>query len=111
MNSPYLTLGVSEQATDADIKTAYLQRVKDNPPERDPLKFRQIQQAYELIKDADSRLRYALFHWPEIEFEQLLDQAFSQTGSARPLAPEDFLKLLTAVSLDKMPAQHQTKPS
>lgn len=111
MNSPYQILGVSEQASDADIKQAYLQAVKEHPPERDPPRFRQIQQAFELIKDEDSRLRYALFHVPNVEFDALLDRAFGQDGPMRPLPADDFLKLLSTISIDKMPAKFKQKPS
>lgn len=111
MNSPYQILGVSEQASDADIQQAYLQAVKEHPPERDPPRFRQIQQAFELIKDEDSRLRYALFHVPNVEFDALLDRAFGQDGPMRPLPADDFLKLLGTISIDKMPAKFKQKPS
>ncbi len=111
MNSPYQILGVSEQATDADIKQAYLQAVKDNPPERDSRRFRQIQQAFDMIKDEDGRLRYALFHVPNVEFDALLDRAFAQNGPIRPLPAGDFLKLLSTVSIDKMLAKFKQKPS
>jgi len=97
MISPYLTLGVSEQASDADIKQAYLQQVKNHPPEREPLLFRQIQLAYDAVKDQDSRLRYALFHLPELDFDALLAPAFNTDGVDRPMATEDFLELLRAM--------------
>ncbi len=111
MNSPYQILGVSELATDADIKQAYLQQVKQNPPERDPVRFRQIQQAFDKIKDEDKRLRHALFHLPEVEFDTLLEQAFSQDGPMQPLPAEDFLKLLSTISLDQALAKFHPKPS
>lgn len=111
MNSPYQILGVSEQATDADIKQAYLQAVKEHPPERDSQRFREIQQAFDLIKDEDSRLRYALFHVPNVEFEALLDRAFGQDGPIRALPVDDFLKLLGTISIDKMLAKFKQKPS
>lgn len=101
MTSPYQTLGVSEQATDADIKQAYLQRVKDSPPDRDQQRFQRIQQAYEAIKDSDSRLRYGLFQWPEADFDALLEQAFRQTGSFQPLSADEFCRLLKAVPVEK----------
>lgn len=101
MTSPYQLLGVSEQASDAEIKQAYLQAVKDNPPDREQARFRQIQQAYEAIKDDDSRLRYALFHLPEADFDALLDNAFRQETDIKPLSADDFFKLLNAVPAEK----------
>lgn len=102
MISSYQVLGVSRQATDADIKQAYLQRVKDNPPERDQQRFQQIQQAFEAIKDQDSRLRYDLFQWPEVDFDVLLDQAFKQTRAFGPLSADEFCQLLQAVPAEKV---------
>ncbi|MDD2760449.1 MAG: DnaJ domain-containing protein [Methylomonas sp.] len=111
MKSPYQILGVSEQASDAEIKQAYLQLVKDNPPDRDQQRFRQIQQAYEAIKDGDSRLRYALFHLPSLTFDELLEHAFPQNRVAHAMPAEDFLKLLTSVASDKLPFKTQVKAS
>lgn len=101
MTSPYQLLGVAEQSTDAEIKQAYLQRIKDNPPDRDQKRFQQIQQAYETIKDGDSRLQFALFHLPEADFDDLLDSAFGQTSDFQPLSADDFCKLLNAVPVEK----------
>jgi len=102
--SPYQIIGVSEQATDAEIKQAYLQLVKANPPERDQQRFRQIQQAYGLIKDQDSRLEYDLFHLPEIEFEKLLDHAFEE-AAIKPLASNEFKQLFAKEVVEEMLVQ------
>jgi DnaJ-class molecular chaperone len=101
MISPYQILGVSRQATDADIKQAYLQRVKDNPPDRDQQRFQQIQQAYETLKDGDSRLRYDLFQLPAADFDALLDQAFKPTRAFGPLSADEFCQLLQAMPVEK----------
>ena len=76
MKTPYEILDVSEQATDSEIKQAYLQKVKLNPPDRDHEKFQQIQRAYETIKNVTSRENFALFNYPEADFDALLEQAF-----------------------------------
>lgn len=112
MTSPYQLLGVNEHSTDAEIKQAYLQMVKDNPPDRDQQRFRQIQQAYETIKDGDSRLQYSLFHLPEADFDRLLDGAFRQTPDFQPLSADDFHKLLNAAPVERALATALTnKPS
>ncbi|NJA05161.1 J domain-containing protein [Methylomonas sp. MED-D] len=111
MISPYSILGVPEQATDADIKQAYLQRVKDNPPDRDPARFRQIQDAYDAIKDEDCRLRHALFAMPSIEFDALLAQAFGQQDAGGPMAADHFLKLLSTLSIEKSLGHFPKTPS
>lgn len=111
MTSPYQLLGVSESATDAEIKQAYLQQVKLHPPERDQQRFQRIQHAYETIKDSDSRLRHDLFHWPEADFDSLLQQAFQPDQAFKPLSPEDFVKLLHAVPVEKALANALTTES
>ena len=101
MTTPYQLLGVTEQSTDTEIKLAYLQQVKENPPDRDQNRFQHIQQAYEAIKDYDSRLRYALFHVPTVNFNELLEHAFQQESALPPLPADDFVKLLNAVPIEK----------
>ncbi|MDD5630697.1 MAG: J domain-containing protein [Methylococcales bacterium] len=95
MKSPYEILEVAELASDSEIKQAYLQKVKLNPPDRDHEKFQQIHSAYETIKNATSRENYALFNCPEADFDALLDQAFI---AARPsiINADIFDKLLQA---------------
>jgi len=60
MKTPYTVLGVSEH-DDAIIKKAYLKAVRQNPPDRNPERFREIRQAYEQIATHRDRLRYELF--------------------------------------------------
>jgi curved DNA-binding protein CbpA len=62
MNNPYLVLRVTPDSTDAEIRRAYLDGVREFPPERDPERFQAIAQAYELIRDEPARLRYYLFN-------------------------------------------------
>ena len=102
MKSPYELLEVSENAMDAEIKQAYLKKVKDNPPDREQVLFQQIQQAYQSIKDAKSRLSYALFHVQPADFDALLNRAFHSGEPVPPLEPDVFSKLLNASVDEKM---------
>lgn len=112
MPSPYQILGVAENATDAEIKLAYLQQVKDHPPERDQELFQGIQQAYETIKDQDSRLRHGLFNLPSVEFNDLLDYAFRRESLLQIMPADDFVKLLSAAPLEKsLERLYAKKPS
>ena len=61
MPNPFDLLGVAEDTSDDAIKKAYLQRVREHPPERDPERFQAIRAAFELIKTRPDRLRYRLF--------------------------------------------------
>lgn len=62
MKTPYEILEVAEDVDDSALKKAYLAMVRRYPPERFPDDFQRIYQAYELIKTAEDRLSYRLFH-------------------------------------------------
>ncbi len=96
MKTPYEILEVPEQASDAEIKQAYLQKVKQFPPDHHHEQFQRVQQAYETIKDLESRTQYALFTVPEADFNGLLEQAFGSGGPAPTISAEHFEKLLRA---------------
>ena len=98
MQTPYEILGVVIDASDVDIKQAYLQQVKNNPPDRDQEKFQLIHDAYTSIKDHKSRVSHDLFTLPSTHFNTLLDQIL-QTEQAITMNAESFKKILS-VSID-----------
>jgi curved DNA-binding protein CbpA len=100
MKTPYEILEVAEHATDIDIKRAYLQKVKLNPPDHDHEKFQQIYNAYETIKNKTNREQYALFNFPEADFDALLEHAFS-TAQPSSISADHFEQLLRASIGDK----------
>ena len=73
MQIPYEVLGVDVNANDVEIKQAYLQQVKNNPPDRDNEKFQAIHDAYSSIKDKSSRLKRELFNLPADDFDMVID--------------------------------------
>lgn len=58
---PYLVLGIGRRSTDAEVKRAYFQLVRQFPPEREPEKFQQIRAAYERLRTPESRALVDLF--------------------------------------------------
>jgi curved DNA-binding protein CbpA len=60
MKSLYEELGVSASASTEEIKTAYRRRVRETHPDAggNADEFRRVQQAYDVLADADSRRRY-----------------------------------------------------
>jgi curved DNA-binding protein CbpA len=60
--NPFDLLGVTPDADDEAVRTAYLEAVKRFPPEHAPEQFCAVNEAYQAIKDEDSRLRYILFN-------------------------------------------------
>jgi len=99
MSTPYQLLNVSSEATDTEIKQAYLQQVKNNPPDRDQEKFQVIHTAYSAIKDHESRLSYDLFTVPKADFNELIDHAL-QTEPMQGVTTEQF-KTLVQLSVEE----------
>ncbi len=58
--NPYLILKVPLSASDAEIRRAWQLAVQEHPPERDALRFQQVQEAYLAIKDVRSRAAWAV---------------------------------------------------
>ena len=63
MTDHYSTLGLSSAATLADVKKAFRQQASFWHPDKNaaseaPARFRAVQQAYEVLSDADKRQAY-----------------------------------------------------
>src|SRR5476651_1327724 len=56
----YADLGVLKSATEAEIKVAYRNLVREHHPDRqgDPVKFRAVAEAYEVLGDPAKRQAY-----------------------------------------------------
>jgi curved DNA-binding protein CbpA len=61
MSDPYRILALPPDADDEAIRRRYLELVRQFPPEHHPERFAAIRQAYESLRDLDTRLRYRLF--------------------------------------------------
>jgi curved DNA-binding protein CbpA len=58
---PIEVLGISQNATDEQIRAAYLLKVREHPPDRAPEQFEKIRDAYEILRDPRRRMRHRLF--------------------------------------------------
>ncbi|OGV67147.1 MAG: hypothetical protein A3K19_10720 [Lentisphaerae bacterium RIFOXYB12_FULL_65_16] len=73
---PWAVLGIALDASDADIRAAYLAGVKRHPPDRDPDAFERIRDAYERIREPSRRISLMLLQVdPMAPFVSLLDAA------------------------------------
>jgi curved DNA-binding protein CbpA len=59
-DDPREILGVATNATDEEIRAAYLRKVKEHPPERSPAAFERIRDAYEVLRDPRRRALHLL---------------------------------------------------
>jgi curved DNA-binding protein CbpA len=84
MSDPYPVLGVSEDADDAAIHTAYLQGIKRWPPDRDPLRFEALRAAYESVRTRRDRLAHNLFDASPPTISDILDRAAPVAEPQRP---------------------------
>ena len=59
--NPYEVLGVGADASEQEIRAAYLSKVKEFPPEQSPEKFEAVRDAYEALRDPRKRAQAKLF--------------------------------------------------
>lgn len=98
MQTPYQVLDVSAEASDEQIKQAYLKKVKDYPPDRNQQQFQLVHEAYRSIKDIKSRAHFALFTIPIADFDELIDVALTTKHLTVPKIKQ--LKEFLSVSID-----------
>ncbi len=86
---PQDILGVAEDADAAEIRTAYLNKIKKYPPEKYPAEFESIRDAYKILSDPNRRMRIMLQSVdPEAPLVTLLD---NQKKNRQFVGPEVWL--------------------
>jgi curved DNA-binding protein CbpA len=84
MPNPFAVLGVAEDADDDAIKKAYLQQVREHPPERNPERFQAIRAAYEAVKTRRDRLRHRILQQEPPDLAGLVATALQPGARRRP---------------------------
>ncbi len=101
----YETLGVQREASDADLKAAFRKLAMQHHPDRNPgdkdceHRFKEINEAYDVLKDADKRAAYDRFGHAAFEhggnshhgfgedfasaFSNIFEDLFGMTGGRR----------------------------
>ncbi len=75
VEGPSQVLGVSDEASAAEIRSAYLRKIKEHPPDRSPEEFERIRDAYEILRDPRRRVRVLLHSEdPDASLVSLLDE-------------------------------------
>jgi curved DNA-binding protein CbpA len=94
MSDAYQVLGLSVDSDDAAIRRRYLELVRQYPPEQNPEKFTAIREAYETLKDTDTRLRRRLF---DVEKDDVIDKLIEEVACRNQRCRLSLADLLTTV--------------
>jgi len=90
--NPQNILGVPQDAKAGEIRTAYLNKIKEYPPEKFPAEFERVRDAYTILSDVHYRTRLMLQSAdPEASLETLLD---NQKQNRQFVGPEAWLDAL-----------------
>ncbi|OHD49595.1 MAG: hypothetical protein A2096_01115 [Spirochaetes bacterium GWF1_41_5] len=91
---PYEALNLPDDADDGIIRRAYLEMVKKYTPEKDPDKFRAVNEAYALIKDAEARARLRVFGMKENGTNKLEDLVRPSAPGRKKIGIDAWLSLI-----------------
>lgn len=94
MSDPYAVLGVAADADDAAIRSRYLTLVKQFTPESHPERFAAIRQAYESLKDTETRLRGRLFEAGQHESVASILEELACRSSRRRMSLTNLLAMV-----------------
>ena len=87
----FTVLGLPADATETEIRAAYLRAIKEHPPETSPEQFEKIRDAYEELRDPRKRARESLAIDPDMPVVTLLSDGAKER---RFLGPELWIAAL-----------------
>ncbi len=101
----YRTLGVARNADEKEIKKAFRKLARENHPDLNPdnaeaeQKFKEVNEAYEVLSDPDKRGKYDRFgaQWEQYERAGVdpndFARGFGGGGGSRNISPEEFERM------------------
>ena len=90
---PREVLGVNQDAGEEEIRTAYVRKVKEHPPDRSPEEFERIRDAYDSLRDPRRRMRDRLLSVdPFASFVSIIELKAPQRRFAGPRPWLEVLK-------------------
>jgi curved DNA-binding protein CbpA len=93
MSDPYAVLGLPADSDDETIRRRYLELVRQFSPEQHPEKFAAVRQAYESLRDLNTRLRHRLFEAGKNESVDAIIEEIACRSSRRRLSLEALLSI------------------
>lgn len=93
MRDPYAILGLPRDSDDAAIRQRYLELVKLHPPDRDPQKFAAVREAFEKLKDLETRIANQLFDDYRSDTIEELVEAVQKDAKRKRLSLQELLAL------------------
>lgn len=91
--NPYEILGISVNASEQEIRAAYLHKVKEFPPDKSPQDFERVRDAFEALHDPRKRARAMLVSTAFAEpLATLIDARPAQRVFAGPQLWREVLK-------------------
>src|SRR5262245_1015428 len=91
MTDLYQVLGLSADSDDETIRRRYLELVRQFSPEKHPEKFAAVRQAYESLRDLNTRLRHRLFEAGKNESVDAIIEEIACRSTRRRLSLEELL--------------------
>jgi len=92
MTDPREVLGVNQDAGAEEIRSAYLRKVKEYPPDRSPEEFERIRDAYDHLREPRRRMRDSLLSVdPLATFVSVIEL---NTRQRRFTGPQPWLEVL-----------------
>jgi curved DNA-binding protein CbpA len=92
VSDPYEVMALPADSDDETIRRRYLELVRQFPPERSPEKFAAIRQAYESLRDLNTRLQYRLFEAGKKESVEAIIQELACRSHRRRVSLTTLLK-------------------
>ncbi|MGA1867958.1 MAG: J domain-containing protein [bacterium] len=93
MKNPFKVLQVLSNATDDEIKEAYIRKVKQYSPERFPHEFMEIREAYEKISTLKKRIHYRLFTVEDMDPHHIKD-IFIKSRERNRIHPKELINAI-----------------
>lgn len=98
-NTHYDVLGVSETASEEEIKDAFFELVREHPPEQDPDAYQQLREAYDVLSDPIARREYDSMAQHGDEIDSLQEEAEALLNREEPDVQTAIEKLKRATVL------------